>query len=171
MSPLAQSSPNLFLEWKWGNWQRQQQNCQQFSHFVNDYTSVSSHILCNCTYNWVTSVTPEDKGQPNTWAEEEKQALPLNMIKRSWFHGWIAVVIEGILITLQVMQASNGSKKTVNEKNLWNRNAQLSCTEIAQKTVGRKSILGEQNPQYSQEQHMNLWNSCLGSQELPSTFF
>lgn len=102
MSNLAQSGPNLFLEWKWGNWQRQQQNCQQFSNFINDYTSVSSHILCNCTYNWVTSVITEDKGQPNTMAEEEKQALPLNMIKRSWFHGWVAVVIEGILITLQV---------------------------------------------------------------------
>lgn len=41
---------------------------------------------------------------------------------------------------------------------------QLSCTEIAQKHVGRKGILGEPNPLYSQEQHANLWNSCLGSQ-------
>lgn len=102
MSHLAQSGPHLFLEWKWGNWQRQQQNCQQFSHFINDYTSVSSHISCNCTYDCLTSMTPEEKEQPNTMAKEEKQALPLKMIKRFWFHGWVAVVCEEILIMLHV---------------------------------------------------------------------
>lgn len=42
-------------------------------------------------------MTPEEKEQPNTMAEEEKQVFPLNMIKRSWFHGWVALSVKGSL--------------------------------------------------------------------------
>lgn len=37
---------------------------------------VLSHILCNCTSDRIASVTPEEKGQHDTMAKEEKQALP-----------------------------------------------------------------------------------------------
>lgn len=65
---------------------------QQLSHFFNDYMSVLSRILCNCTHDCIAAMAPKEKGQYNTMAKELKQALPRNIIRISWFHGWVAVV-------------------------------------------------------------------------------
>lgn len=66
----------------WGKWQRQQQNDQQCSCFIEDYMNNLSYILCICSYDCIASMTSEEKEQfydkrrkPSTSLKHDKKTL------------------------------------------------------------------------------------------------